>query len=105
MNPPDQPEEPGNGRAPVPKIIWLIVAFLPSVVAFIFLPIQRVWPGILIVLLILNLFCCAYAGSGLSGGIKDKNTRGALMFGLIVFFFIANAGISLFVGCAATFRM
>jgi hypothetical protein len=99
------PDEPQKRRKPLPKIIWLFVAFLPSTLALIFIQIPKAWPWMLLLLLLLNTFCSAMASDGLTQGMKNKDERGGLMFFLIVFFFAANAGISFFIGCAATIRL
>ena len=104
----DQPpplDEPPNSGEPAPKIIWLFVAFLPTVLALISFETPKLWPPILVVLVVLDFVCSVIASDRLTRGMKDNDTRGILMLFLILFFLVANVGISAFVGCSQMMRI
>jgi len=105
----DQPEPPPESEPippgepapqPLPKIVWLFEAFIPSVLALGIMQSATVAPGLGIALLILTVICSLVAGIGLVGGMKTRVSQVILAIFLTGFFFIANMVIVVLIGCS-----
>ena len=97
---PNQPNQPnGEGRQFL-LLVWLLCAFVPSLVGILSLEIKNAPQGLGILLLILNAGCSLCSGIGLLSGIKDQVLR--VIFGVLLggFFFVLNVFIVIFVGCS-----
>jgi hypothetical protein len=95
---PNQPEEPGKEGRPFPKMVWLCLAFVPSVIAIACLKMNN--SDLLPIPIILNFICSIVSGFGLIRGIKNKFAAFFLGLFLVLFFLLANAFIVIFVGCS-----
>jgi len=91
---------PGKQNDPFYKILWLLCAFIPGVVAGVCFQTRINGNWLLPVLLGLD-FACSVAGSvGLVRGMKSKEVQAIVGVLLTIFFLVANAIIALFVGCS-----
>ena len=104
-------EDPSN-PPPVPggkatrKIMWVLVAFLPSLIGIIVVSaINAPSPGALPFLIILDVVCSIAAAIGLVQGIESEATKFIVAFLLIPAFFLINAFIVVFIGCAIAMRI
>ena len=102
-NPPNPP--PGTDAQIIRKILWLLAAFLPSIIAITCLPMKNLGPGMFWFLAITNLVCSTAASAGLMAGIKGDGARFFWVLLLIPFFFILNIVIVVFVGCSGMGRI
>jgi len=96
--PPTPPETPG--RKPAPKILWLLVAFIPSVAALFTTQYINQHGYLVAVLLILGVVCSIVAAMELVRGMKSLAERVAVGIFLAGFFFVANVVIAVFIGCS-----
>jgi hypothetical protein len=97
-DPSKPPPVPGNKAAQ--KIMWVFVAFLPSLVGIILVSATNTQPGVLPFLVILDAVCSIAATTGLVQGIKGEGTKFLVAFLLVPSFFFINALIVVFIGCA-----
>jgi len=97
QNQPDKPKESNNaGRI----ILWLLFAFVPSIVTIPFVAARNVPTGTGNGLVALAIVCCLCSGIGVLRGVKGPTTRillGVLLAGV---FFVLNAFIVILVGCS-----
>ena len=99
---PNPPNNVGNGMHP---LLWLLVAFIPSIVALGCLGSKTVGSALVPVLLILDVGCSLAAGFGFVSGMKSLAGKVALGLFLGVFFVLLNAAIVLFLGCSGMGRI
>jgi hypothetical protein len=83
--------------------VWLILAFVPSVVALLLLPNPSL--GVGPALLILSGGCCWVSGFGIVAGVKDSVVRFFAGFILGGVFFLLNVIIVVLIGCSGTGRI
>jgi len=93
------------GPKPLPKILWLFEAFIPSVLALGIIQKTNVAPGLGLALIILNFVCSLVAGIGLVRGMKSKVSQIILAIFLTGCFFIANVVVAVLIGCASMGRI
>ena len=98
-----QPEPPTSKNKSFPKIIWLLVAFIPGLVGVACLKINAPW--LLYFLVTLDIACSVSASIGLVRGMKSREAQSALALLLTLFFLVANVFIVLFVGCSSMGRI
>ena len=89
----------------IPKVLWLFVAFIPSVVAIPCFGIKTSAPLLLPALVILDLLCSSIAAVGLVRGMKNEAVQSLLGLFLGGFFIIFNVVITVFVGCSGMGRI
>jgi hypothetical protein len=94
---------PPNSNAPT-GILWLFVAFIPSVVGIICFQ-TKSGLGLLPILVIVNIGCSIFGAAGVVRGIKSEGTRIVLGVLLMPVFFVLNAFIVLAVGCSGMGRI
>jgi hypothetical protein len=99
---PSQSNRPGNQKNPA---IWLLCAFVPSLVAIPCWGLKSPVPALVPLLVILNIVCSLTAGIKLLGRTKAQDLRIALGFLLGVFFFVMNVVVVVFVGCSGMSRI
>ena len=97
---PGPPRKPGNWSM---AALWLVVAFVPSVLAL------ALWnnssPGIGPIVLVPGIGCCLVSGFGITSGMKDSVVRmfaGLLLAGV---FFLLNVIIVVLIGCSGMGRV
>ena len=103
--PPPVPNEPGKNHDPdvetLIKIISLLVAFVPSLVALsMFSSHSQGGPATGWGLLILTAACCIGASIGIVRGMKNLDTQVGFALCLSMLFFSANVMVVVFVGCS-----
>lgn len=86
------------------KILWLIVALLPSLLGVITVSAANTNSGVLSFLVILNLVCSIAASIGLVRDINGQGLRYLVAFLLVPAFFVMNAFIVVFIGCTIAMR-
>jgi hypothetical protein len=105
----DQPEPPPESEPippgepapqPLPKIVWLFEAFIPSVLALGIMQSATVAPGLGIALLILTVVCSLVAAIGVVRGMESKAEQIVLAIFLTGVFFIANLVVVVLIGCS-----
>jgi hypothetical protein len=106
----DQPAPPPENKpagdhdpSPNPslKILWLFVAFIPSLVALGLLSSHTFGnPALGWGLVILTAGCCFGAGIGLVRGMRNTVAQALLAIFLTGFFFFANVVIVVLIGCS-----
>ena len=102
LEPPSEhePIPPGDPTPkPPPKIVWLVVAFIPSLAALATLQ-KDSGPGTLQFLFALDVICSLVAGFGMMSGKPLKASRVVLAIFLTGFFFVVNVVISVLIGCS-----
>ncbi len=82
------------------KIIWVLVVFLPSLGGIPVVSMTTTDNGALSFLVILNLVCCIAASIGLVRGIEARWLQVLVACLLIPGFFVINAILTFFIGCA-----
>jgi len=97
INPSQKPG--GNGSSGL-KILWLFLAFIPSLVTILGFETRTPREGFGMFALILGITCSLLAGIGLLNGMKDRVVRVVLGIALGGVFFLLNFIIVLFVGCS-----
>lgn len=100
-----QSNQQGEGKKPFLKLIWLLCAFIPSLVAIPCLGIKNMPQWLGLSLLMVNAGCSLFAGIGLLSGIKDPAIRVILGVLLGGFFFVLNVIIVIFIGCSGMGRI
>lgn len=106
--PPPENEPLPSGEAtpkPLPKIVWLFEAFIPSVLALGIMQNRNVPPSLGVALLILTVICSLVAAIGLVHDMKRKASQLILAIFLTGFFFIANMVIVALIGCSRMGRI
>lgn len=103
INPPPQPD--GTGGNPLPAILWLFVAFIPSLVSIHFLGARNPPQWLATALLILSATCCLCSGFGVLAGVKDVSLRIVLGLVVAIAFFVLNVIVVIFVGCSGMGRI
>jgi hypothetical protein len=105
--------EPGDNRGEPPEpekldrtgaiVLWLVVAFVPSLVALSTFDSRS--PTVSGGVLILAVACCLCSGFGVLGRTKYPETR--ILFGLLLagIFFVLNVFIVIFIGCTGMGRI
>jgi hypothetical protein len=97
----ENPKPPPNSDEIVfRKVISLLIAFVPSIVAVISFGFKNPAQWLLPALILTNVVCSAIAAFGLLNGMKDKVAQAGLSILLTIFFFGLNALIALFIGCS-----
>src|SRR4051812_11324600 len=99
----EESNRPIDGKKPLPKIIWLFCAFIPSAVAMACLNDKTAnffGEFFLLLLIILDATCSLISAAKLLGGVKKFETRFVLSIFLGLFFFALNAFITMLVGCS-----
>ena len=96
---------PDEDTESVRKAIWLLAAFVPSVVGIACLQIKNPGQGMLPLMLVADLICSVAASVGLVRGMKNGGAQFIIGFFLIPFFFVLNGLIVLFVGCSGMGRI
>lgn len=100
--PPKSPPPPGG----IPKIVWLAVAFAPSVATLLIIKFIKFFDyhmlsDLLICILLMVVICSCLAAWQLASGIKRRLERNLWFLFLTIFFVIANILLSSFLGCSA----
>lgn len=103
INPPPQPD--GTGGSAFPPMLWLFVAFVPSLVSIPLLRARNPPQWSLIALLFLAAACCLCSGLGLLARMKDQVVRIVLGLVLAGVFFVLNVLVVLFIGCSGLGRI
>jgi len=106
--PPPENEPPPTGESapkPLPKILWLFEAFIPSVLALGIMQNRNVAPSLGVALLILTVVCSLVAAIGLVRGMRSKASQVILAIFLTAFFFMANVVVVVLIGCASMGRI
>jgi ascorbate-specific PTS system EIIC-type component UlaA len=96
---PNPPPEPENTN-PIPIMLWLLVAFLPSVVSIGLMRLKNTPSEMLTGLVILAGACCVSSAFGVLRGVKEVGLRVLLGLFLAGGFFVLNVIIVIFVGCS-----
>ena len=96
---------PNEGDESVLKVIWLLAAFVPSLIGIACLHIKNQGQVLLPLLVVLNLVLSVAASVGLVRGMKNGGAQFIIGFFLIPFFFVLNVLIVLFVGCSGMGRI
>jgi hypothetical protein len=100
------PPPPPNGNDEVSlKIIWLLVAFIPSLIGIACLQIKNSDQWLVLILVVINVLFSMVAGAQLVRGIRNGLTQSIAGLFLVLFFFILNALIVVFVGCSGMGRI
>ena len=89
---------PGEDKKILLKILFVFIAFLPSLAGVACL--QLINQGHGLFLFVLNLICSIVASLGLAQGIKSIGLQVFLNLFLIPAFFVMNVMIVVFVGCS-----
>ena len=100
-----QTSQPNGQNDPFYKILWLLCAFVPCLVAIICFQAKLDGQWVLPVLLGLDVVCSFLSAIGLVRGMKDALTANFLCLILAVLFFVANGVIALLVGCSGMGRI
>lgn len=101
---PTQPP-PKDGDAYVVKMVWLCAAFFPSAIGIACLHFKNPFRWLFPLILTLNLIFSVAASIGLVRGMRSAASKFILGFFLILFFFVLNALIVLFIGCSGMGRI
>jgi hypothetical protein len=97
----DEPNPtPGEDKKILLKILYVFIAFLPSLVGIASFQLKNQGQGLIQFLFFLNLICSIVASLGLAQGIKSDGLQFLLNLFLIPAFFVMNVLIVLFVGCS-----
>jgi len=96
---------PNEGDESVLKAIWLLAAFVPSVIGIACFQVKNPGRGLLPLLIALNLILSVAATVGLVRGMKSGGAQFIIGLFLIPFFFVLNVLIVLFVGCSGMGRI
>jgi hypothetical protein len=106
MSDPQSNPSPAITPPPVPKnnsfdkIKWLLLAFIPAVFGIVCVSIKNMDSSWLPVFVVLDLICSIPAGVAVLRGIEPRGLRIFLTIFLMVAFFVLNASIVIFIGCA-----
>jgi Na+/H+ antiporter NhaC len=87
------------------KVMWLFAAFLPSVIGIACFNLKHPGQWMLPILVLINAIISVVAGTRLVKGMKDELVQGLLAAFLVIFFFVLNAFIVIFVGCTSMGRI
>jgi len=87
-------------RKRVPGILWLLEAFIPSVVALGIMEKANASPYLGVALSILCVVCSVIAAVGLVRGMRSLAMQIILGIFLAGFFFIMNVVVVVFIGCS-----
>lgn len=90
-----------SARKPLPKILWVFAAFIPSGLTLVIMQMISVGPYLGAALLMINAGCSVASAIGLVRGIEGVVERVALAVFLTGFFFVANVVLTVLIGCAA----
>jgi len=102
----DPPRFPANnGEGAGRRILWLLTAFVPSVIGTVCFQLKNIGSWLLPVLILLTLICCVAASVGLVRGMKNKAAQPIVGLLLIPFFIGLNVLIVLFIGCSGMGRI
>jgi hypothetical protein len=101
----NQPEEPKSGKVTLPKSVWLLCAFIPSLLWIPIVGMKNPPDWALKPLWIVTIFCCLLAGVKILDGMKDRVNQFVFGFLLAVVFFLINAVIVIAVGCSGGGRI
>jgi hypothetical protein len=96
---PEPPPAPDKEKNPLVTILWLLLAFVPSMIAAPFVS-GRNGSQFPMFLFFLAIACCAFSAFGVLRSVKDVVLRVFLGLGLAVVFFVLNAFIVILVGCS-----
>src|SRR5262245_12167618 len=91
--------EPNKPNSPGAKVLWLLLAFVPSLLAF-FMMDNNSSADIGSIILIVGIICCLFSGFGISGVLQ--NTAARIVLGLVLSagFFVMNVIVVVLIGCS-----
>lgn len=99
------PSEPEKPETPELAILWLVLAFIPSVIALAALKgtLSAIGP----ILLIIGVLCCLLGGLGVAGAFKESSSAVSIPIGLLLagVFFVLNVIIVVLIGCSGMGRI
>ena len=96
----EEPNRPNETKEQLSPVVWLVCAFIPSLMAIACLSMRNSpsWLGFWLV--VANAGCSLAAGIGLLSGIKMQVVRIIIGMLLAGFFFVLNVFIVVFAGCS-----
>jgi len=97
--------QPDQNYDSIHKVVWMIAAFVPSVIGIACLQIKNPGNGLFPILVMLNLALSVAASIGLVRGMKNTGSKILLGLFLSAFFFVLNVVIVVFVGCSGAGRI
>ena len=97
------PSEPEKSGTPGLAVLWLVLAFVPSVIALA----TSNRPGIGPVVLGVGILCCLIGGLGVAGAFKKSSSASSVLVGLLLagVFFVLNVIIVVLIGCSGMGRI
>lgn len=98
--PPENPPPAGPDSESIMKIVWLLVAFVPSLAMLLLGQAPKLAPIAVPIIIALYFICCFAAGLGLVKGMKSVWAKFFVGFLLIGFFLAANLVIVVWVSCS-----
>ena len=99
-----EPPDPGEPKSPGAAILWLILAFLPSLIGLPMVkPIvnRRLPVELLVPLLLVAVACSLVSAFGLLRKVKPEGNRNFLAFFLAIGLFVLNVLSVVFLGCSS----
>ncbi len=96
---------PNESEEALRRLMWLLAAFLPSVIGIACFHLKKPRQGLLPLLVGVNLALSVAASVGLVRGMKNVGAQFILGLFLIPCFFVLNTLIVLFVGCSGMSRI